>query len=191
MINPSSPFIALPNKLFKVIAAEWLVSFTDDKKPTCGEDSCLVFQRCDSITQLQDFGIKLGSLNETAESEDIIHRGSIKEVHKSAPMYFKIPVGSYLIPGPLLGFEEELCYLSITGSVPDDIHSAVLGQPFLENYFTVLDQENMKIGLGAHLGSDAEISEKMFNSMKFSIWMLAATIIIMLGIFIYMCFKCV
>lgn len=106
-------------------------------------------------------------------------------------MYFKIPVGSYLIPGPLLGFEEELCYLSITGSVPDDIHAAVLGQPFLENYFTILDQENMKIGLGAHLGSDAEISDEMFNDMTFSTWMLASAIFIMLGIFIYMCFKCV
>jgi hypothetical protein len=42
-------------------------------------------------------------------------------------MYFKIPLGSYLIPGPLLGFEEELCYLAITGSVPDNIHAAVLG----------------------------------------------------------------
>ena len=94
-------------------------------------------------------------MNETADQEDIIHRGSIKEIHKSKPMYFKIPLGSYLIPGPLLGFEEELCYLAITGSVPDEIHAAVLGQPFLENYFTILDQENMKIGLGAHLGSDA------------------------------------
>ena len=106
-------------------------------------------------------------------------------------MYFKIPLGSYLIPGPLLGFEEELCYLAITGSVPDSIHAAVLGQPFLENYFTILDQENMKIGLGAHLGSDAQISTQMFNDMSFSVWILICSIFIMLGIFIYMCIKCV
>ena len=106
-------------------------------------------------------------------------------------MYFKIPLGSYLIPGPLLGFEEELCYLAITGSVPDNIHAAVLGQPFLENYFTILDQENMKIGLGAHLGSDAQISAQMFNDMSFSVWILICSIFIMLGIFIYMCIKCV
>ena len=165
-------------------------SFTEDKKPVCGEDSCLVFQECKDIKQLQEFGIKLGSLNETSETEDIIHRGPSKEIHKSSPMYFKIPVESYLIPGPLLGFEKELCYLSITGSVPDDVHSAVLGQPFLENYLTILDQENMKIGLGAHLGSDAGVSSQMFNDMKFSIWMLAASIFIMFGIFFYMCVKC-
>jgi hypothetical protein len=67
-------------------------------------------------------------LNETDNNEITIDRGiSTIEVHKSKPMYFKIPVGSYLIPGPVLGFEKELCYLSITGTVPDDIHAAVLG----------------------------------------------------------------
>ena len=31
LINPASPFISLPNKLFKVIAKEWVDSFTEDK----------------------------------------------------------------------------------------------------------------------------------------------------------------
>lgn len=52
LINPASPFISLPNKLFNVIAKEWLDSFTENKKPTCGIESCLVFQKCETITQL-------------------------------------------------------------------------------------------------------------------------------------------
>ena len=138
--------------------------------------------------------MKLGSLNDTEawDEEETIHRGEeIIEIHESKPKYFKIPVESYLIPGPKLGFEEDVCYLSITGAIPDEINSAVLGQPFLENYFTVLDQENMKIGLGAHKGSDAEISDVKFGDLDFSIMLALILMCCMLVIFAYMSCKCI
>jgi len=54
-------------------------------------------------------------------------------------MFFRIPYESYLIPGPVLGRDENLCYLSITGDIPDSAKMAVIGQPFFQNYYTVLD----------------------------------------------------
>jgi len=107
-------------------------------------------------------------------------------------MYFKIPTSSYLIPGPRLGFEDDICYLAIIGTIPDEINSAVLGQPFLENYFVVLDQEDMKIGLGAHLGSDAEISTKRFSDLRVSVLMtlsLMATICFVMTLQCMVCTK--
>jgi hypothetical protein len=80
LINPASPFIALPNKLFKKIAKRWMDSFDADHQPTCGEDSCMVWQSCKHVGPLQNFGLKMGSLNET-EEEDVIRRGTIHEIH--------------------------------------------------------------------------------------------------------------
>lgn len=164
-LNPASPFIALPKKLFEVIAEKWTESFAEEERPICVAHKCLVFKSCDKITTLKDFGLRLGSLNDS-QPEDTPHKkgkddevinklDGTKEIHESHPMFFKIPTSSYLIPGPRLGLEEDICHLAITGTIPDEINSVVLGQPFLENYFVVLDQEDMKIGLGAHLGSDA------------------------------------
>ena len=45
IINPSSPFIALPKNLFKLIADEWKESFID-LKPFCGDYFCLVMSPC-------------------------------------------------------------------------------------------------------------------------------------------------
>jgi hypothetical protein len=56
-------------------------------------------------------------------------------------MYFKIPFESYLIPGENIGLEENVCYLSVTGFIPDSEKLAILGQPFLQNYYTVLDMD--------------------------------------------------
>ena len=41
IINPSSPFIALPRSLFKQIAGQWLESFSKHA-PYCGDNFCLV-----------------------------------------------------------------------------------------------------------------------------------------------------
>jgi len=64
-INPSSPFIALPNKLFKKIAELWEAQFNGLKDSYCSEYFCIVYSKCSEINQLDDFGIKLGTLNET------------------------------------------------------------------------------------------------------------------------------
>lgn len=151
-LNPASPFIALPNKLFEVIADKWRESFTEAERPICVSHKCMVFKSCDKISTLKDFGLRLGSLNDTLNT-DLGRRGrrdhddgetinkldGTKEIHESHPMFFKIPTSSYLIPGPRLGFEEDICHLAIVGTIPDETNSAVLGQPFLENYFVVLD----------------------------------------------------
>ena len=34
-LNPASPFIALPSKLFEVIADKWMESFTEEERPIC------------------------------------------------------------------------------------------------------------------------------------------------------------
>ena len=140
----------------------------------------MVYSPCSEISGLEDFGLRLGSLNQTHRVHDFdngefqdsdstgqrqskakeIHRGpSEVEVHDSPPMFFKIPYQSYLIPGEKMGLEKEICYLSLSGFIPDHMKTAVLGQPFLQNYLAVLDQSNMEIGLGAHVGSDAEIDK--------------------------------
>jgi hypothetical protein len=170
IINPSSPFIALPLNLFKLISEEWLTSFSD-LKPFCGDNFCLVMSPCSEVPYLSDFGIKLGSLNDTnQDSQDddemynILYRGKSEvERHKAKPMFFKIPFESYLINGEDIGLERNVCYLSITGFIPNNLRVAVLGQPFIQNYLTVLNMESMEIGLGAHIGTDAAIQRNSFN----------------------------
>ena len=68
-----------------------------------------------------------------------------------------------------MGLEHNVCYLGITGFIPDEEGFAVLGQPFLQNYYTVLNMENNKIGLGAHIGTEAEISPVVFTNTMFII----------------------
>ena len=46
-LNPSSPFIALPKKLFKVISEKWMESFSEDEQPICSAERCIVFKSCD------------------------------------------------------------------------------------------------------------------------------------------------
>ena len=188
-INPSSPFISLPNKLFQIVANAWMESFSgsSDDKPFCSIDKCIVLKACSEVKELKDFGLKLGSLNDTLMMEhktkeslsmkekwkqqkrhqnETIRKGLDQvEIHKAQPVYMKIPKESYLIDGDKLGFEHDVCYLAITGFIPDETNVAVLGQPFLQNYYVVLDQDNMKIGVGAHTGSDAIISKVKFNPM--------------------------
>ena len=64
-LNPASPFIALPQNLFDVIADKWKESFTEAERPICVSHKCMVFKSCDLITNLKDFGLRLGSLNDT------------------------------------------------------------------------------------------------------------------------------
>lgn len=166
IINPSSPFIAIPKNLFALIADHWKESFRD-LEPYCNDHFCLVTSPCSGVPYLDDFGIKLGSLNDTLPSDetedqdetDNIHFRGAHEVErrKSKPMFFKIPFESYLIDGDKIGLHSNMCYLSITGFIPEDEGVAVLGQPFLQNYLTVLNMDSMEIGLAAHLGTDATI----------------------------------
>ena len=69
----------------------------------------------------------------------------------------KIPAESYLIPGENVHYSEETCFFAFTGYIPDRERSVVLGQAFIQNYLTVLDNDNMKIGIGAHMGADTAI----------------------------------
>ena len=182
-----------------MVAASWLSSFPVDERAYCSDKICTVFRPCSEVEDLPDLGLKLGSLNDTlkddGESEDeeetdnVLRRGPKETIYYEwRPMYFKLPYQSYLIPGPTLGRSPNLCYLSITGDIPDSAGYAVLGQPFLRNYYTVLDQDRMRIGLAANVGTEAAISEKPFNS---SIWVqvimgiLGSIIIITFSFFIY------
>lgn len=71
-----------------------------------------------------------------------------------------------MIPGKILNKEENSCQLRITGHVPDGENTIVLGQPFLNNYYTVLDQENNRIGFSTNAGTRAEISEKPLSESQ-------------------------
>lgn len=137
-LNPSTPFIALPNSLFKIIAASWLESFPKETRASCGEKICTVFKSCREITDLPDLGFKLGSLNDTQknegetedeeETDNILRRGPRETIYNEwRAMYFKLPYQSYLTPGSVLGRSDKLCYLSITGDIPDSEGFAVLG----------------------------------------------------------------
>jgi hypothetical protein len=83
-------------------------------------------------------------------------------------MYFRLPHESYLVPGNVLGRSEDLCYLSITGDIPDDENIAIFGRPFFQNYYTVLDQETMQIGFAANIGTEAAISEDLISDTSAS-----------------------
>lgn len=147
IINPSSPFIVLPQKLFGQIAEDWLQSFPADQKPYCTESVCIAMSACSKIRYLKDFGLRLGSLRDTHDHQDgrseedhhdddlrqnIVHRGAREvEYHKQDPQFFRIPYQSYLVDGDKMGLEHDVCYLAITGYIPDEEGFAVLGQPFL------------------------------------------------------------
>ena len=96
---------------------------------------------CSEVPYLSDFGIRLGSLNDTEpknetldqdETENILHRGPYEvERRKSHPEFFKIPFESYLINGENINLARDICYLAINGYVPDEQRMAILGQPFI------------------------------------------------------------
>ena len=113
----------------------------------------MVNSPCTEISELEDFGLLLGSLNKTDHAPEFdgeegkakeVHRGPAElEVHDSPPMFFRIPFQSGLIPGDRMNLDKDVCYLSISGFIPDGLKTAVLGQPFLQNYYVVLDQDDM------------------------------------------------
>jgi len=63
--------------------------------------------KCSEVPYLDDFGVRLGSLNDTNnenwndyETKNYVFRGpNEREIHKANPMFFKIPFESYLING--------------------------------------------------------------------------------------------
>ena len=135
-LNPSSPFIALPNNLFRVVREEWLDSL-DSTEASCSADKCLVFKPCSQVYGLRDFGIKLGSRNDTTdegetldeeETENILHRGPRETIYNEwREMYFRIPFESYLISGEKLNSNRNTCFLAITGFIPDEERTVILG----------------------------------------------------------------
>lgn len=147
-LNPASPWIILPKNLFALVKNKWMQSF-HALVPQCFETYCLVASPCNKVPYLDDFGVKLGSLNDTLPSnetvdqdftENILFRGAREvERYNSQPMFFKIPFESYLIDGERIGLEKNLCYLTIRGLIPDNEKKAVLGLPFIQNYLTVLN----------------------------------------------------
>lgn len=166
-------------------------------QPFCGDYYCLVMSPCSEVPYLSDFGIRLGSLNDTEpknetldqdETENILHRGPYEvERRKAKPEFFKIPFESYLINGENINLTPDLCYLAITGYVPDDKRLAILGQPFIQNYYTVLDMETMEIGLAAHIGTDAKIQNQRFSSIGFLLGFIVTVVlsVILIGIAYY------
>ena len=150
-LQPSSPFIALPNSLFLQVKEKWLQAFkSHTESATCSNDKCLVFQRCEEVSGLKDFGILLGSAADiafdvsdaAAETYNTLRRGPREIIYNEwRGMYFRLPFESYMINGDKLGSDPDTCVLSITGFMPDEQETVVLGQPFLYNYYTVLDQD--------------------------------------------------
>lgn len=164
----------MPNSLFQRIAASWKASFPESQEAYCGTKMCTVFTKCSEVKDLPDFGFKLGSYydivkdpdetEDAEETDNVLRRGPSETIYSEwRPMYFRLPYESYLIPGTALGRSANLCYLSITGDIPDDEGIVIFGQPFFRNYYTVLDQDSMKIGLAANAGSRAAISDRPFN----------------------------
>lgn len=151
VVNPSSPFVALPNHLFLQVKEKWLEAFSEHtESATCSNDKCLVFQPCNEVSGLKDFGILLGSADDiafdvsdrAAETYNTLRRGPREIIYREwRGMYFRLPFESYMINGDKLGSDPDTCILSITGFLPDDEQLVVLGQPFLNNYYVVLDQD--------------------------------------------------
>ena len=44
-----------------------------------------------------------------------------------------------MISGEKLGSDSRTCYLSVAGFIPDSKKAVILGQPFFNNYYTVMD----------------------------------------------------
>jgi hypothetical protein len=71
IINPGTPFIALPKGLFDLVAEKWIKQFKD-LTPYCNLTFCLVPKPCSEVPDLEDFGIKLGSLNDTKPTDETV-----------------------------------------------------------------------------------------------------------------------
>ena len=65
--NPSTPFIALPNILFKKLAALWLEGLDESYNAFCSDQFCMARVSCTKLLMVKDIGIKLGSLNDTRD----------------------------------------------------------------------------------------------------------------------------
>jgi len=177
---------------------------SDDDKMFCSEEFCLAGRPCSYLSKIKDVGIKLGSLNDTKEFRkkqehnsdtkakiEFEHGYRQTEIHNAFPMFFKIPADTYLVSGDQFNFGADTCFFTITGYIPDKERTAVLGQTFISNYLTVLDQDYMKIGLGAHRGVDAKISASRFPDFLFMqiivmviILLIVFACIIMIGTYI-------
>jgi hypothetical protein len=170
-----------------------------DQRAYCSNKECIVYTPCSRVKGLKDFGLRIGSLNDTLKNSGPEITGEAKndgpkelrrgasgvELHESKPMFFRIPYQSYLIPGPQVGLEADTCSLSIAGFIPDEENYAVLGQPFLQNYYAVLDQDSMKIGLGAHIGTRAEIHDGRFQEATLGSIMLTLTLLLLLAALVF------
>ena len=112
-------------------------------------------------------GHKGGEKEDELKTDHIVHRGPEETlIDEWRVLYFRIPYESLMIPGKLLDKEENSCHLRITGHVPDGEKKIILGQPFLNNYYTVLDQENYRIGFSTNVGTRAEISERPLSESQ-------------------------
>ena len=69
----------------------------------------------------------------------------------------------------MLGKDKDTCHFSVRGSLPDDKSYIVLGQPFLENYLVTFDQDNMRIGFGAMIGTRGHILKTWKKRQPWSI----------------------
>ena len=119
---------------------------------------------------------------EEAETTNVLHRGPRETIYYEwRPLYFRLPFESYLISGDKLGADPNTCYLSVTGFIPDDKKAIILGQPFFSNYYTVLDQDTMKIGLAANLGSFAAIQDEPFQDYVFATILFIILLIALFG----------
>ena len=158
------------------VKEKWLEALkSHTESASCSNDKCLVFEPCDEVSGLKDFGLVLGSAadiafdvsDRIAETFNINRRGPHEVIYREwRGMYFRLPFESYMINGDRLhGGEADTCVLTITGYLPDSEETVILGQPFLNNYYVVLDQdlEVPRIGLAAMKGAFAEISEWPLN----------------------------
>mmetsp|Transcript_9720 Transcript_9720/g.7327 ORF Transcript_9720/g.7327 Transcript_9720/m.7327 type:complete len:101 (-) Transcript_9720:46-348(-) len=52
-----------------------------------------------------------------------------------------------MIPGDVLGLNPEYCFLGVSGSLPNSSNEVVLGAVFFYNFYTIFDEEAMRVGI--------------------------------------------
>lgn len=62
-------------------------------------------------------------------------------------MYFSVPFSAYQVDSSTLGIGGLYCILGITGYIPDNVNRYIFGTVFLQNYYSIYDYENKRIGL--------------------------------------------
>lgn len=144
-VNPASQFIMMPLSAFKNEKNK-ILNGLDAK---CVDGVCTIPQSCSDV-HLEDMHVTL--------SDDIAVSKAAGSEEQVTSKVFQIPGNSLKIDESTLVAGGTGCTLGLAGY--DDHQGVILGSPFMENYYTVMDVDEHQIGFGLSVQSNGGIYEE-------------------------------